>query len=145
MDFIHDTLLNGTKFRTLNIIDDFNREALRITIDTSISGKHVIRELDKLIEWRGTPERIRVDNGPEFTSYVFREWAKDKEIEIQYIQPGKPVQISFIERFNRTYRQEILGAYLFEDLKQVRELSAEWMSLYNYHRPHDSFNGLTPG
>ena len=76
------------KFRTFNVIDDFNREALNITIDTSISAKRVIRELEKLIEWRGKPERIGVDNGPEFTSYIFVEWAKKHGIEIVYIQPG---------------------------------------------------------
>jgi len=144
MDFVHDTLINGIKFRTLNIIDDFNREALDIVIDTSLSSKRIIRELDKLIEWRGKPERIRIDNGPEFTSFVFVEWAKMRGIELQYIQPGKPIQNSYIERFNRTYRQEILSAYLFEDLSQVRALTAEWINLYNRQRPHDSLNGLTP-
>jgi putative transposase len=144
MDFIHDTLVSGIKFRTLNIIDDFNREALSIIIDTSLSSKRIIREIDKLIEWRGKPERIRIDNGPEFTSYVFVEWARSRGIELQYIQPGKPIQNSFIERFNRTYRQEILGAYLFEDLSQVRALTEEWIILYNYQRPHDALNGLTP-
>jgi len=144
MDFMHDTLTNGMKFRTFNVIDDFNREALNIVIDTSISAKRVIRELEKLIEWRGKPERIRVDNGPEFTSYIFVEWAKKHGIEIIYIQPGKPVQNSFIERFNRTYRQEILGAFLFDELNQVRILTEEWLNLYNRQRPHDSLNGLTP-
>jgi len=144
MDFMHDTLTNGMKFRTFNVIDDFNREALNIVIDTSISAKRVIRELEKLIEWRGKPERIRVDNGPEFTSYIFVEWAKKHGIEIVYIQPGKPVQNSFIERFNRTYRQEILGAFLFDELNQVRILTEEWLNLYNRQRPHDSLNGLTP-
>jgi putative transposase len=144
MDFMHDTLVNGVKFRTFNVIDDFNREAINIIVDTSISAKRVIRELEKMIEWRGKPERIRVDNGPEFTSYIFVEWAKKHGIEIIYIQPGKPVQNSFIERFNRTYRQEILGAFLFEELSQVRVLTKEWINLYNRQRPHDSLNGLTP-
>lgn len=144
MDFMQDTLVNGVKFRTFNVIDDFNREALTITIDTSISAKRVIRELEKLIEWRGKPERIRVDNGPEFTSYIFVDWAKKHGNEIVYIQAGKPVQNSFIERFNRTYRQKILGAFLFDELNQVRILTEEWLTLYNRQRPHDSLNGLTP-
>jgi len=144
MDFVHDTLTTGTKFRTLNVIDDFNREALSIVIDTSLSSKRVTRELDKIIDWRDKPERIRIDNGPEFTSYVFVEWAKRRGIKLQYIQPGKPVQNSYIERFNRTYRQEILGAFLFEDLSQVRTLTEEWINLYNTQRPHDSLSGLTP-
>jgi putative transposase len=144
MDFMQDSLTDGTKFRTLNVIDDFNREALNIVIDTSISSKRMTRELDKIIQWRGKPKKIRVDNGPEFTSFHFVQWAKEKEIQIQYIQPGKPVQNSFIERFNRSYRQEILSAFLFERIPQVRELTEEWISIYNHQRPHDSLNGLTP-
>ena len=144
MDFMQDSLTDGTKFRTLNVIDDFNREALNIVIDTSISSKRMTRELDKIIQWRGKPKKIRVDNGPEFTSFHFVQWAKEKEIQIQYIQPGKPVQNSFIERFNRSYRQEILSAFLFERIPQVRELTEEWISIYNRQRPHDSLNGLTP-
>jgi putative transposase len=113
MDFMHDSLSYGKTFRVLNIIDDFNREALWNVVDVSIGSLRLIRELDRLIGYRGKPEAIRVDNGPEFTSANFQIWCKEKNIEIKYIQPGKPVQNSLIERFNRSYREEVLNAYLF--------------------------------
>lgn len=99
MDFMHDTLSNGVNFRSLNIIDDFNREALSITMDTSLSSKRVIRELDQLIGWRGAPQKIRVDNGPEFIADAMKDWAKKRRIEILFIQPGKPYQNGYMERF----------------------------------------------
>lgn len=144
IDFMQDSLVCGTKFRTFNVIDDFNREALTITIDTPLSAKRITRELDKIIGWRGKPERIRMDNGPEFTSHTFVDWAKKRGIELLYIQPGKPTQNSFFERLNRSYRQEILGAFLFDSFSQVRTLTEEWINVYNRQRPHDSLNGLTP-
>ncbi|WP_459209972.1 IS3 family transposase [Aquimarina rhabdastrellae] len=101
MDFMSDSLIDGRRFRTLNIIDDFNREALWITIAISINAHRLIRELNKLIDYRGKPEEIRVDNGPEFTSLIFIDWAKANEINIRYIQPGKPMQNSLVERFNK--------------------------------------------
>ena len=110
---MHDSLSYGKTFRVLNIIDDFNREALWNVVDVSIGSLRLIRELDRLIAYRGKPEAIRVDNGPEFTSANFQIWCKEKNIEIKYIQPGKPVQNSLIERFNRSYREEVLNAYLF--------------------------------
>ena len=114
MDFMYDRLMNGRPFRTLNILDDFNREALNIVIDTSISSQRVARELDRLFEWRGKPQTIRVDNGPEFLA--LEEYCKDNGVELRFIQPAKPNQNAFIERFNRTFRDDVLGQYLFEDL-----------------------------
>jgi len=144
MDFMQDTLINGRKFRTLNIIDDFNRESLNITIDTSISSKRVITELNKLIQWRGKPERIRVDNGPEFIANRLEQWCNDHGIEIKFIQKGKPSQNGYVERFNRSYREEVLNVYLFETLDQVREITHQWMWEYNNIRPHDSLMNLPP-
>lgn len=144
MDFMSDTLVNGRKFRTLNIIDDCNREALAIEIDTSISAKRVIRTLEQVIDWRGKPAFIRVDNGPEYTSRDFEWWCRDNQITIQFIQPGRPMQNGFIERFNGSYRREILDAYVFFELNEVRTLTAQWMEEYNNRRPHEGLQNATP-
>lgn len=144
MDFMSDSLYNGRKIRVLNILDDYNREVLAIEASTSIPSVGVIRTLEDIIDWRGRPEQIRVDNGPEFTSAIFTEWCKEKEIAIRYIQPGKPVQNALIERFNRTLRQEVLDAYIFENLNQVREIAQDWMVDYNEERPHESLRSLSP-
>lgn len=144
MDFMSDTLVSGRKIRILNVLDDFNREALCIDAATSIPAERMIRSLEDLIDWRGIPAQIRVDNGPEFTSSAFADWCSKKGITIKYIQPGKPTQNAYIERFNRSYRQEVLDAYLFDELSQVKLLSEEWMEDYNTKRPHESLNDLTP-
>lgn len=144
MDFMSDSMISGRKFRTFNIIDDSTREVLAIEIDTSISSQRVIRTLNRVIEREGKPGAIRVDNGPEFTAIVFSLWAKEHGIDIQYIQPGKPMQNGFIERFNRIYRESILDAYLFFELDQVRQLTEEWMEEYNERRPHEALDNMTP-
>src|SRR5438477_5283577 len=113
MDFMHDSLMNGRKFRVLNIIDDFNREALRIEPFYSIGSNLVIRILDRLVFERGAPRAIRVDNGPEFISTALTEWSMVKGIRMLYIQPGKPMQNGFIERFNRSFRGDVLDTNLF--------------------------------
>jgi putative transposase len=144
MDFMSDALLNGRKFRTLNLLDDFNREALAIEIDTSLPAERVVRILEQTIQWRGKPQRITVDNGPEFISSKLGLWCEEHQINLQFIQPGKPSQNAYIERFNGSFRKDILDAYLFETLSQVRTLADEWMHDYNYERPHDALNGRSP-
>ncbi|MDP4218517.1 MAG: IS3 family transposase [Bacteroidota bacterium] len=144
MDFMSDSMVGNRKFRTFNVMDDCSREALAIEIDTSLSARRIIRVLEKVTALRGMPASLRVDNGPEFTAAVFEQWCSDKQIKIQYIQPGKPMQNGYIERFNRLYREAVLDAYLFFDLDQVRQLTAEWMEEYNLRRPHESLNNLTP-
>jgi len=144
MDFMSDTMVGNRKFRTFNLIDDCSREALAIEVDTSLSSKRIIRTLDRVIEQRGKPTTLRADNGPEFTSKDLELWAKDRGITIQYIQPGKPTQNSYIERFNRMYREAVLDAYLFFDLYQVKQLTEEWLEEYNERRPHEALNNLTP-
>lgn len=125
-------------------MDDYSREALAIEVDTSISAKRVIRVLEQLINWRGKPQYIRVDNGPEFTSKAFELWALEQQICIQYIQPGRPMQNGFIERFNGSYRKEVLDAYVFFGLDDVREITEQWVQHYNDYRPHEALNNLTP-
>jgi putative transposase len=144
VDFMQDSLVSGQKFRAFNVIDDHNREALMINVDTSLSSRRITRELDRLIEWRGKPEMIRADNGPEFTSAAFEAWARKNRITICFIQPGKPTQNSLIERFNGNYRREVLNAHLFQDLKQVREETQKWMWIYNNIRPHEALDNKPP-
>lgn len=144
MDFMSDGLIGGKSFRSFNVIDDFNREALNITIDRSIPSRRVIRELDKLIEWRGKPEKLRVDNGPEFLAQIMKDWCEEHQITLTYIQKGKPSQNGYVERFNRTFREEILDAYAFESLEQARMLAQAWLWIYNNERPHDAIGNVPP-
>ena len=125
-------------------MDDYNRQALTVTADYSMPAIKVIRILEETIRENGKPKVIRSDNGPEFISKEYKEWCQKKEIEIRYIEPGKPMQNGYIERFNRTFRQNILDAYLFEDITQVQILAEEWMEDYNFKRPHESLGNKTP-
>jgi putative transposase len=144
LDFMLDALYGGRRFRTLNILDEANREALAIEIGTSIPAARVIRVLEQLITMYGRPAALRLDNGPEFTAQLFTDWCKANDIELRFIQPGKPDQNAYIERFNRTYREEVLNAYLFDSLAEVRELTEEWLAQYNEIRPHDALGSLPP-
>ena len=144
MDFMHDGLIDGKAFRSFNIIDDFNREVLNITLDTSLTSHRIIRELDKLIEWRGKPAKLRVDNGPEFVSAAMELWAEKNKLTLKFIQKGKPQQNGYIERFNRTYREEILDNYAFASLSQARIMTQAWIWVYNNERPHSSLGYMTP-
>ena len=141
---MHDTLACGKTIRTLNVMDDFNREALSITVDISLPARRVVRELEKLLEWRGKPEKIRSDNGPEFLATELDEWCQEKGIQWEYIQPGKPTQNSLIERFNRTFRQDVLDSYLFSSLSEIRKHANAWAWMYNNVRPHSALGHLTP-
>lgn len=143
-DFMSDTLYAGKRFRTFNVIDDFNREVLQVEIDTSITGKRLIRVFERLRLDRGLPDVLRVDNGPEFISGEFVAWAESNGMLIQYIQPGEPNQNAYIERFNRTYRNELLDLYMFRNVAEVREATYWWMIEYNEQRPHDSLGDMTP-
>lgn len=144
IDFMHDSLWNGRKFRTFNVIDDFNREALGIEIDHSLPTTRVIRALEQIFEYRGKPSRIRMDNGPEFISALFEMWCNNQCIELQYIQPGKPTQNAYIESFNGIYRRHVLDAHLFETLEDVRMVTEQWINHYNTEKPHQSLEDLTP-
>lgn len=144
LDFMSDSLASGRDFRTLNILDDFNREALWIEVDTSLPAERVVRILDTLITWRGCPAQIRMDNGPELISHRLEAWAKEHGIEPAYIQPGKPAQNAYIERFNRTFREDVLDAYLFSSLEEVRQIVEPWIEEYNAVRPHEALQGLSP-
>jgi putative transposase len=144
MDFMSDSLTGNRKFRTFNVIDDCSREVLAIEVDTSLTSKRIIRTLEKIIDERGKPKTIRTDNGPEFTSKDFELWCNEEGIQIQFIQPGKPMQNGYVERFNRLYREAVLDAYMFFELDQVRELTSEYIQEFNQRRPHEALNNLTP-
>lgn len=144
MDFMNDSLFCGRRFRTFNVVDDFNREVLAIEIDLNLPAPRIIRVLERIIAWRGYPTKLRMDNGPEFISIALADWAEQHSIELEFIKPGTPTQNSYVERFNRTYRDEILNMYVFRNLTEVRELTESWMTEYNDERPHDSLEDLTP-
>lgn len=143
-DFMSDALHTGKRFRTFNVTDDFNREVLHIEIDTSITSERLVRVFEQLQDQHCLPEVLRTDNGPEFLGETFTAWAKEAVMAIQYIQPGKPNQNAHIERFNRTYREEVLEQYLFTLLDHVREATWWRMIEYNEERPHDALGDMTP-
>jgi transposase InsO family protein len=144
LDFVHDQLACGRRFRILNIVDDVTRECLAAIPDTSISGRRVARELTTLIDRRGKPRMIVSDNGTEFTSNAILGWQQERAIEWHYIAPGKPMQNGYIESFNGRMRDELLNESLFLDLDQARQIVAAWVVDYNTARPHSSLGYKTP-
>ncbi len=144
IDFMCDSLWNGQKFRLLNVMDDYNREVVAMDIDTSLPAQRVVRNLERLKESRGLPQMIRVDNGPEFISARLDIWCRDNGITLAFIQPGKPTQNAYVERCNGSIRRELLNAYVFKSLSEVRLLAEEWRVDYNTCRPHKALNYKTP-
>lgn len=144
IDFMSDALVSGRKIRTFNVIDAFNRECIGIEIGFSMPSIQVTRILDQWIETHGKPESIRSDNGPEFISKHFAKWLKSKDLIWESIRPGNPQENGYVERFNKTYRNEILDANILRDIKHCKELTKEWIQEYNYERPHESLGDKTP-
>jgi putative transposase len=141
---MHDSLANGRTIRTLNIIDDFNREGLWIEVDTSIPSARVVRVLDMLALWRGYPRQLRLDNGPDLISRTLADWAEKHGVALAFIQPGKPSQNAYIERFNRTYRESVLDAYLFHTVAEIQAITQDWLEEYNAIRPHEALGDVPP-
>ena len=139
-----DRLSDGRQFRLLNVLDDFNREGLGIEVDFSLPAERVVRALNQIIEWRGKPLAIRVDNGPEYVSSMLMTWAEKQGIALTYIQPGKPQQNAYVERYNRTVRHEWLDLYIFETIEEVQQIATEWLWTYNNERPNMGIGGITP-
>lgn len=144
MDFMSDTLSDGRTIRTFNVIDDYNREGLVIDVDFSLPSERVIRALEQVIEWRGKPNAIRCDNGPEYVSCKLIEWAKKQQIVLSYIQPGKPNQNAYVERYNRTVRHEWLDLHEFDSIGHAQLLATQWLWIYNNERPHSALGGIPP-
>jgi len=144
MDFISDALSAGQKFRSLNIVDDFNRECLAAEVDTSITGARVVRVLERLREQRGLPQILVMDNGPEFAGRVLDVWAYGKSVTLHFIEPGKPIQNAFIESFNGKMRDECLNEHWFLSLGEARQTIEAWRRDYNEVRPHASLGNRTP-
>ncbi|MBY2967240.1 IS3 family transposase [Rhizobium leguminosarum] len=144
MDFMADRLEDGRQFRLLNVLDDFNREGLGIEVDFSLPAERVIRSLNQIIEWRGKPYAIRVDNGPEYVSGKLMEWAEKQGIALNHIQPGKPQQNAYVERYNRTVRHEWLDQNIIESIEEAQEFATQWLWTYNNERPNMGIGGITP-
>jgi len=144
MDFMADRLEDGRAFRLLNVLDDFNREGLGIEVDFSLPAERVVRSLTQIIEWRGKPQVIRVDNGPEYISGTLMKWAEEHGIGLRHIQPGKPQQNAYVERYNRTVRHEWLGQFNFETIAEVQDYATDWLWTYNNDRPNMGIGGITP-
>lgn len=144
MDFVHDNLACGRAFRALNIMDDWNREALAIEADTCLNGKRVVRVLDDLVERRGKPQRLRMDNGPEFRGMELDQWAYQNKVALHFIEPGKPTQNGTMESFNGKLRDECLNQEWFTSLAHARCVLQAWKEDYNTVRPHSALDYQTP-
>jgi putative transposase len=144
MDFMQDTLADGRRFRTLNILDTVTRECLRIEVDTSLPGKRVVRVLDQLVERHGIPTQITVDNGPEFTGQALDAWAYRHGVGLDFIDPGKPMQNGYLESFNGKFRDECLNLHWFLTLDDARRMIATWEEEYNTTRPHSALGNQPP-
>lgn len=144
MDFMHDQLSDGRCIRLFNVMDDFNREGLAIDLDLSLPAERVIRSLNQVIEWRGKPEGIRCDNGPEYISQRMQDWASENDILLHYIQPGNPQQNAYVERWNRTIRYDWLNQHLFATVTEAQDAATAWLWTYNNDRPNTAIGGVPP-
>ena len=144
IDFMQDRMENGRKVRCFNVLDDANREILHVDIDYSLKSRRVIWVLNHLIKRRSKPRKIRMDNGPEFIAKIAEAWSEAQGIEFKYIEPGRPTQNAFIERFNGSFRRGVLDAHVFESIEQLWEQANKWVEDYNHYRPHDGLNGWPP-
>lgn len=143
MGFMANQLWNGKTIRTLNVLDDFNREDLAIEVDFSLPSAQVVHALDQIIQWRGKPAMIR-DNGPEYLSETQISWAFKHQITPSYIQPGKPQQNAYVERYNRAVRNEWLGTHIFHTVEEVQNHATQWLWTYNNDRSNMGIGGITP-
>jgi putative transposase len=144
MDFMSDALADGRKVRTLNILDEYSRECLAIEVDTSLGAQRVVRALEELRHSRGLPQAVKMDNGPEFISKTLAAWAAQREVRLEFIEPGKPSQNGHLESFNGKFRDECLNVHWFISLKDARWTIEQWRQDYNQVRPHSALDYLSP-
>lgn len=144
MDFVSDSLASGRRLKFLTVADDFSHECIDLTLDYGISGEYVTRLLDRAAVFRGYPQAVRTDNGPEFTSRAFIAWAQAHGIRHILIEPGKPMQNGYIESFNGKFRDECLNEHWFQSLHQARKIISDWRRDYNEVRPHGSIGRIPP-
>ena len=144
MDFVHDQLGDGRCFRVFGVIDDFTRESVALVAGVSLTSADAVVALARAVADRGRPNALVCDNGPEFTSSHFQKWAARFGIELQFIQPGKPMQNAIVESFNGRFRDECLNTHWFSSLAEARRVIAGWRAHYNERRPHSSLGNLSP-
>ena len=144
LDFVHDNLSDGRSFRSLTMLDAFTRQCLHIECDTSLSGERVVRVLEQLRQSRGVPQRLRIDNGPEFRSKKLDLWAKEHGVDLFFIEPGKPTQNGQIESFNGRFRAECLNQEWVHSLSGAKQIIEDWRKRYNSLRPHSRLGYLPP-
>jgi putative transposase len=145
MDFVHDQLFDGRKFRCLTIVDNFSRYCHGIPIAKSFTALSVVQVMENLkVFHKVTPKRIQVDNGSEFISKEFDRWAHENNVTLDYSRPGKPTDNAYIESFNGSFRDECLNTNWFLSLDDATQKIQAWKQEYNEFRPHSSLKGLTP-
>ena len=144
VDFQFDADEQGRPIKICSIVDEHTRECIGGLVERSITADRLTAHLEDLVAVRGAPAVLRSDNGPEFIAHALSEWAKSKGIALNHIQPGKPTQNAYVERFNKTYRTEVLDCYVFDSLQQVRDMTADWLHRYNHHRPHEALGRIPP-
>ena len=144
MDFVSDNLFNGRRIRSLTVVDNFSRECLGIWVDQSIRGEDVVKFIKRISCNRGVPERVFLDNGPEFIGKALDKWAYENKVTLDFSRPGKPTDNAFIESFNGSFRDECLNLHWFLSLQDAKEKIESWRDEYNTFRPHSSLDDLTP-
>lgn len=144
IDFVHDRLANGRRFKCLTMTDPCSKEVPVIEVDLSIGGARVCRILDRIFAGRPLPETLVLDNGPEFAGHALDLWAFQHRVTLHFIQPGKPVQNAFIESFNGKFRDECLNEHWFVTLQEAQVVIEAWRREYNEERTHSTIGDMTP-
>ena len=144
LDFVHDRLVTGRRYKCLTMTDPCSKEAPVIEVDVSIGGARVCRVLDRLFLTRALPETLIVDNGPEFAGTALDAWAAQHGVHLHFIQPGKPVQNAFIESFNGKFRDECLNEHWFVTVQEAQLVIEAWRREYNEEQTHSAIGDVTP-